>query len=97
MKGLIQLGVEVEGLDELQAAAGRATDALEVPCFSRVVGTTDETFTVIGTVRGKPDEKWSVVVDAPDAAAAQERALAVEDRRVVVGVFRGDQAPEDIE
>ena len=96
MRGLIQFGVEVADQAELEAAADRAVAALEIPCFARSAGVTDETFTVVGTIRGRPDEVWREVIYAPDATAAQERAQAADERRVVVAVLRGEQAPERV-
>lgn len=36
----------------------------------------DETFTVVGVVKGRPTEQWSEVVQAQDAAEAEQKAMA---------------------
>ena len=94
MKALIQLGVEVADQAEADAAADRAVNALEVPCFARSAGVVETSFTVVGTIRGKPDEPWTEIVSAIDQAHAEERVLEADPKRVVAAVFRGELQTE---
>lgn len=95
MKATIQIGVEapasqINALVEQVADCARDAGATVTSSgYSKI----EQTYTVIGAIKGKPTESYRAVIEAEDADDAQAKAIAEDDKRTIVGVFEGEVAP----
>ena len=96
MRGTITLGVEVGSVQKLTAVremvAAVIDDAHDVELRKANSACDDEMFTVIGSVRGKPDQSWSQTIWAQSKDEAAEKAIAEDKQRTVVVVLAGEIA-----
>lgn len=94
MRGTVSYRIDVEDEDHLrrmrQAGHEFLADQDGVTVSSSSSALIDEPFTVIGSVRGKPDDRWSEIVRASSAEHAEQLATAADDSRTVTGVIPGE-------
>ena len=83
------IDVSEDKADALQESITSVVEDHEVTVIAESVSIEDNEYTVIGSVRGKPEESWHAVFRAADAAEAKAKALASDDTLTVTGVLSG--------
>ena len=100
MRGQLLYDVEVEDERDLQRLRDTLADTLRdmgVRVINEASSYHQEPFTVIGAIKGKPDEPWMAVYQAADREDAQAQAIAEDSKRTVNAVLRGDHLQEEPE
>lgn len=91
MRGRIVLDVVAADEETLQSLGDRACALIaETNTVNNLTcGPIDRDFTLVGSIRGAPDETWGEVVRAPDEVQAWEDAHAEDQRRTLVAIVPG--------
>lgn len=90
----LQIGIESDESPDTLLKHATATLA---ECGCKITSTAyskrERTYTVVGALKGKPEETYRVVVNAESPEAAEDKATDEDKRRTVVAVFEGEIAP----
>lgn len=94
MKATLTFGLDVPSVQKATAIREKCAAWLDadpdVAVISSNSGTDELPFTVVGAIRGRPDDTWREVVHAPTGTEAKAKALAEDKQRTVTAVMSGE-------
>jgi len=83
------IDVSEDKADALQDSITSVIEDHEVTVIAESVSIEDNEYTVIGSVRGKPEESWHSIFRATSPSEAKAIALTSNDKLTVTGVLLG--------